>query len=123
MSELCGDDDEWWGVRGYARDDFGHSYRKIPHSQHFENGRFLGDGLDVYWEVPPVASPLLTHQTRYDPARTVLPLLLGEDKAFFQEFGLQNVPRSAFNGYTQMAYVKLLPVDPEEDLWWDQGIP
>ncbi|KAG0585600.1 hypothetical protein KC19_2G024300 [Ceratodon purpureus] len=109
MSELCGDDDEWWGVQGFARDDFGHSFRKIPHSQHFENGRFVGDGLDVYWEVPPVASPILTHQTRYDPARTVLPLLLGEDKALFQELGLQNVPRHAFNGYTQMAYVKLLP--------------
>ncbi|BBG98959.1 hypothetical protein Prudu_008494 [Prunus dulcis] len=40
-----------------------------------KNSRFVESILDVYWEVPPVAGPSLTHQTRYDPARAVTPVV------------------------------------------------
>ncbi|KAM3233938.1 putative protein isoform X2 [Capsicum annuum] len=37
--------------------------------------RFVGSVLDVYWELPPVVGPSLTHQTRYDPARASSPIV------------------------------------------------
>ncbi|XP_047270653.1 uncharacterized protein LOC107873444 isoform X5 [Capsicum annuum] len=40
-----------------------------------ENSRFVGSVLDVYWELPPVVGPSLTHQTRYDPARASSPIV------------------------------------------------
>ncbi|KAL8098931.1 hypothetical protein AgCh_031592 [Apium graveolens] len=63
--ELCGPGETWWGVKGEMRDDFNHSNKKISYTQHFENSRFVESVLDVYWELPPVAGPSLTHQSRW----------------------------------------------------------
>ncbi|KAI3416924.1 uncharacterized protein J3R85_014910 [Psidium guajava] len=105
--ELCGPGEAWWGVRGNMRDNFNHSNEPISYTQHFQNSRFLESVLDVYWELPPVAGPSLTHQSRYDPARTSPPIV--EDGRFrlFQRLGLLGFDRSVFNGYTQMVYVEV----------------
>lgn len=105
--ELCGPGEAWWGVRGNMRDNFNHSNEPISYTQHFQNSRFLESVLDIYWELPPVAGPSLTHQSRYDPARTRPPIV--EDGRFrlFQRLGLTGFDRSLFNGYTQMVYVEV----------------
>ncbi|KAI6690063.1 hypothetical protein NL676_026891 [Syzygium grande] len=105
--ELCGPGEAWWGVRGNMRDNFNHSNEPISYTQHFQNSRFLESVLDIYWELPPVAGPSLTHQSRYDPARTSPPIV--EDGRFrlFQRLGLTGFDRSLFNGYTQMVYVEV----------------
>ncbi|XP_022009974.1 uncharacterized protein LOC110909242 isoform X1 [Helianthus annuus] len=105
--ELCGPGESWWGVRGYMRDDFNHTNKPISYSQHFQNSRYVESILDLYWELPPVAGPSLTHQTRYDPARAPSPIV--EDGRFrlFQRLGLSRLEPSVFNGYTQMVYVQI----------------
>ncbi|XAR50663.1 hypothetical protein NMG60_11005048 [Bertholletia excelsa] len=75
INELCGPGEAWWGVRGQMRDDFNHSNKAITYTDHFQNSRFVESVLDVYWELPPVAGPSLTHQTRYDPARALTPIV------------------------------------------------
>ncbi|KAH8514385.1 hypothetical protein H0E87_007277 [Populus deltoides] len=76
IDELCGPNEAWWGVRGWMRDNFNHSNKPISYAEHFQNSRFIESTLDVYWELPPVAGPSLTHQTRYDPASGQPVLLL-----------------------------------------------
>ncbi|THG00582.1 uncharacterized protein LOC114311667 [Camellia sinensis] len=107
IEELCGPSEAWWGVRGYMRDVFNHSNKPITYTQHFKNSRFVESVLDVYWELPPVAGPSLTHQTRYDPARASTPIV--EDGRFrlFQRLGLTRLDTSVFNGYTQMVYLQV----------------
>ncbi|RWV90236.1 hypothetical protein BHE74_00014540 [Ensete ventricosum] len=105
--ELCGGGEEWWGVRGYMRDDFNHSNKAISHEEHFQNSRFVESALDVYWELPPVAGPSLTHQTRYDPARVSDPIIEDGRFALFQRLGLARLETLVFNGYTQMVYVQI----------------
>ncbi|URE28409.1 hypothetical protein MUK42_05976 [Musa troglodytarum] len=105
--ELCGGGEEWWGVRGYMRDDFNHSNKAISYDEHFQNSRFVESALDVYWELPPVAGPSLTHQTRYDPARASDPIIEDGRFGLFQRFGLARLETSVFNGYTQMVYVQI----------------
>lgn len=107
MDELCGPGEAWWGVRGQMRDDFNHSNKAITFKEHFQNSRFVESVLDVYWELPPVAGPSLTHQTRYDPARAPNPIV--EDGRFrlFQRLGLSRLETSVFNGYTQMVYLQI----------------
>ncbi|XP_023752468.1 uncharacterized protein LOC111900814 isoform X1 [Lactuca sativa] len=107
INDLCGPHEAWWGVKGYMRDDFNHTNKQISHTQHFQNSRFVESILDVYWELPPVAGPSLTHQTRYDPARVSNPIV--EDGRFrlFQRLGLSRLEETVFNGYTQMVYVKI----------------
>ncbi|WOL14569.1 hypothetical protein Cni_G23349 [Canna indica] len=105
--ELCGSGEEWWGVRGYMRDDFNHSNKVISHEEHFQNSRFVESVLDVYWELPPVAGPSLTHQTRYDPARASDPIIEDGRFGLFQRLGLARLETSVFNGYTQMIYVQI----------------
>ncbi|GMQ08583.1 hypothetical protein CsSME_00052247 [Camellia sinensis var. sinensis] len=107
IEELCGHSEAWWGVRGYMRDVFNHSNKPITYTQHFKNSRFVESVLDVYWELPPVAGPSLTHQTRYDPARASTPIV--EDGRFrlFQRLGLTRLDTSVFNGYTQMVYLQV----------------
>lgn len=109
VKELCGPGEAWWGVRGYMRDDFNHSNKPISYNEHFQNSRFVESILDVYWELPPVAGPSLTHQTRYNPARATSPII--EDGRFrlFQRLGLSRLETSVFNGYTQMVYVQISP--------------
>ncbi|KAL9247347.1 hypothetical protein vseg_020788 [Gypsophila vaccaria] len=107
IDELCGPGEAWWGVRGYMRDDFNHSNKPISHSEHFQNSRFVESILDVYWEVPPTAGPSLTHQTRYDPSRSVPPIVEDGRYGLFQRVGLGRLDRSVFNGYTQMVYVQI----------------
>ncbi|XP_021862866.1 uncharacterized protein [Spinacia oleracea] len=107
IDELCGPSESWWGVRGYMRDDFNHSNKLISYSEHFQNSRFVESILDVYWEVPPVAGPSLTHQTRYDPARSVPPVVEDGRYGLFQRLGLGRLETSVFNGYTQMVYVQI----------------
>ncbi|OAY72945.1 hypothetical protein ACMD2_23360 [Ananas comosus] len=109
IEELCGKGDAWWGVRGYVRDNFNHSNKAIPYEEHFENSRFLESVLDVYWELPPVAGPSLTHQTRYDPARAPNPIIEDGQYGLFQRLGLGRLETSVFNGYTQMVYVQISP--------------
>lgn len=109
IEELCGKGDAWWGVRGYVRDNFNHSNKAIPYEEHFENSRFLESVLDVYWELPPVAGPSLTHQTRYDPARAPNPIIEDGQYGLFQRLGLGRLETSVFNGYTQMLYVQISP--------------
>ncbi|KAL0415209.1 UNVERIFIED_CONTAM: hypothetical protein Slati_3352800 [Sesamum latifolium] len=85
------------------RDDFNHSNKAISYAEHFTNSRFVESVLDVYWELPPVAGPSLTHQTRYDPARTSAPIVEDGRYRLFQRLGLSRFDTSVFNGYTQMA--------------------
>ncbi|PSS07417.1 Inactive protein kinase [Actinidia chinensis var. chinensis] len=104
--ELCGPGKAWWGVKGHMRDDFNHHNKAITYAEHFQNSRFVESVLDVYWELPPVAGPSLTHQTRYDPARAPSPIV--EDGRFgFQRLGLTRLENSVFNGYTQMVYLQI----------------
>ncbi|KAL9659949.1 hypothetical protein QQ045_024759 [Rhodiola kirilowii] len=111
VNELCGSGEEWWGVRGYMRDDFNHSNKAISYGDHFKNSRYVESLLDVYWELPPVAGPSLTHQTRYDPARAPNPIVEDGKYGLFQRLGLSRLDRSVFNGYTQMVYIKISEPD------------
>ncbi|KAH8520964.1 hypothetical protein H0E87_002132 [Populus deltoides] len=107
IDELCGPNEAWWGVGGWMRDDFNHSNKPISYSEHFQNSRFIESILDVYWELPPVAGPSLTHQTRYDPARATSPIVEDGRYGLFQRLGLSRLDRSVFNGYTQMVYLEI----------------
>ncbi|XP_015894599.1 uncharacterized protein LOC107428563 [Ziziphus jujuba] len=107
IEELCGPNEAWWGVRGYMRDNFNHSNQPISYSEHFQNSRFVESILDVYWELPPVAGPSLTHQTRYDPARSQPPIVEDGRFGLFQRLGLTGLDNSVFNGYTQMVYLQV----------------
>uniref|UniRef100_A0A164UYW7 DNA-directed RNA polymerase subunit beta n=1 Tax=Daucus carota subsp. sativus TaxID=79200 RepID=A0A164UYW7_DAUCS len=107
IEELCGPGETWWGVKGEMRDDFNHSNKKITYTQHFENSRFVESVLDVYWELPPVAGPSLTHQSRYDPARVTSPIVEDGRFGLFRRLGLSNLDNSVFNGYTQMVYLQI----------------
>ncbi|KAL1810849.1 hypothetical protein ACET3Z_020914 [Daucus carota] len=107
IEELCGPGEAWWGVKGEMRDDFNHSNKKITYTQHFENSRFVESVLDVYWELPPVAGPSLTHQSRYDPARVTSPIVEDGRFGLFRRLGLSNLDNSVFNGYTQMVYLQI----------------
>uniref|UniRef100_A0A804PTJ0 Uncharacterized protein n=1 Tax=Zea mays TaxID=4577 RepID=A0A804PTJ0_MAIZE len=107
IADLCGKDDAWWGVKGYMRDNFNHSNMAISYKEHFQNSRLVESVLDMYWELPPVAGPSLTHQTRYDPARTVDPIIEDGRYGLFRKTGLARLDASVFNGYTQMAYVQI----------------
>ena len=89
------------------RDDFNHSNQPISYADHFQNSRFLESILDVYWELPPVAGPSLTHQTRYDPARAPSPIVEDGQYRLFQHLGLTGLETSVFNGYTQMVYLHI----------------
>lgn len=111
IDELCGEGDAWWGVRGNMRDDFNHSNKAITYEEHFQNSRFLESVLDVYWELPPVAGPSLTHQTRYDPARVSDPIIEDGKFGLFRRVGLSRLETSVFNGYTQMVYVQISSSD------------
>ncbi|KAI3935042.1 hypothetical protein MKW98_009961, partial [Papaver atlanticum] len=93
INELCGPGEAWWGVR---------------YKEHFQNSRFVESILDVYWELPPVAGPSLTHQTRYDPAHSVSPIVEDGRFGLFQRLGLSRFDSSVFNGYTQIVYVNIL---------------
>ncbi|PNT70567.1 hypothetical protein BRADI_2g13630v3 [Brachypodium distachyon] len=110
IDELCGKDDAWWGIRGYKRDNFNRSNEAISHKEHFQNSRLLESVLDLYWELPPVAGPSLTHQTRYDPARASDPIIEDGRYGLFQRIGLARLDTSVFNGYTQMVYVQISAV-------------
>ncbi|CAO2197726.1 unnamed protein product [Urochloa humidicola] len=107
IDDLCGKDDAWWGVRGYMRDNFNHSNKAISYEEHFQNSRFVESILDLYWELPPVAGPSLTHQTRYDPARAPDPIIEDGRYSIFRRTGLERLDASVFNGYTQMVYVEI----------------
>ncbi|KAK2371391.1 DNA-directed RNA polymerase subunit beta [Trifolium repens] len=107
IEELCGPGEVWWGVRGYMRDNFNHSNKPISYAQHFQNSRYVESILDVYWELPPVAGPSLTHQTRYDPARAPNPIVEDGRYGLFQRLGLGKFDNSVFNGYTQMVYLQI----------------
>ncbi|PAN30564.1 hypothetical protein PAHAL_5G294800 [Panicum hallii] len=107
IDDLCGKDDAWWGVRGYMRDNFNHSNKVISYKEHFQNSRLVESVLDLYWELPPVAGPSLTHQTRYDPARAADPIIEDGRYGLFRRTGLERLDASVFNGYTQMAYVEI----------------
>ncbi|XP_057457900.1 uncharacterized protein LOC130748676 [Lotus japonicus] len=107
MEELCGPGEAWWGVRGFMRDNFNHSNKPITYAQHFQNSRYVESILDVYWELPPVAGPSLTHQTRYDPARTPNPIVEDGRYGLFRRLGLADLDNSVFNGYTQMVYLQI----------------
>ncbi|XP_028106432.1 uncharacterized protein LOC114305528 [Camellia sinensis] len=107
VEELCGPGETWWGVRGQMRDDFNHSNKVITYAEHIKNSRFVESVLDVYWELPPVAGPSLTHQTRYDPARASSPIVEDGRFGLFQRLGLNRLKASVFNGYTQMVYLQV----------------
>ncbi|XP_054779876.1 uncharacterized protein LOC129287677 [Prosopis cineraria] len=107
IEELCGPGETWWGVRGYLRDNFNHSNRRMSYAEHFQNSRFVESVLDVYWELPPVAGPSLTHQSWYDPARTSSPIVEDGRFGLFQRLGLARLDSSVFNGYTQMVYIQI----------------
>ncbi|KAJ8535935.1 hypothetical protein K7X08_034336 [Anisodus acutangulus] len=107
IEDLCGPGEAWWGVRGQMRDDFNHSNKAISYAEHFKNSRFVESVLDVYWELPPVAGPSLTHQTRYDPARASSPIVEDGRYGLFRSLGLSRLEASVFNGYTQMVYLQV----------------
>lgn len=89
------------------RDDFNHSNKAITYEEHFQNSRFVESVLDVYWELPPVAGPSLTHQTRFEPARASSPIVKDGRYKLFQRLGLTQLDPLVFNGYTQMVYVQV----------------
>ncbi|XP_038985006.1 uncharacterized protein LOC103702544 isoform X2 [Phoenix dactylifera] len=107
IDDLCGTGDAWWGIRGHMHDDFNRSSEAISYYEHVRNNMFVESVLDVYWELPPVAGPSLTHQTRYDPARAPDPII--EDGRFdlFRKPGLTRLECAVFNGYTQMVYLQI----------------
>lgn len=107
IDELCGSGETWWGVRGEMCDDFNRSNKAISYADHFRYSRYAESLLNVYWELPPVAGPSLTHQTRYDPARTSNPIVEDGQISLFNRLGLTRLDASVFNGYTQMVYVKI----------------
>ncbi|KAM7255627.1 hypothetical protein ACFE04_008525 [Oxalis oulophora] len=107
VDELCGSGEVWWGVKGNMRDNFNHTNTPISHAEHFQNSRFVESILDIYWELPPVAGPSLTHQTRYDPARTQPPIVEDGRYGLFQRLGLGRLDTTVFNGYTQMVYIQI----------------
>ncbi|KAL3840874.1 hypothetical protein ACJIZ3_025465 [Penstemon smallii] len=107
VEELCGPGEAWWGARGQMRDNFNHSNKAITYAEHFKNSRFVESVLDVYWELPPVAGPSLTHQTRYDPARAPTPIIEDGRYGLFRRLGLSQFEISVFNGYTQMVYLQV----------------
>ncbi|GKV27100.1 hypothetical protein SLEP1_g36307 [Rubroshorea leprosula] len=107
VDELCGPNEAWWGVRGEMLDDFNKNHTPISYADHFANSRFIESVLDLYWELPPVAGPSLTHQTRYDPARTPIPIVEDGRYGVFQRLGLGRLETSVFNGYTQMVYIQI----------------
>ncbi|KAG6531131.1 hypothetical protein ZIOFF_004903 [Zingiber officinale] len=107
--ELCGSGENWWGVQRYMRDNLNHSNKAISYEKHFQSSRFVESVLDVYWELPPVAGPSLTHQTRYDPARASDPIIEDGRFGLFQRLGLTKFETSVFNGYTQMVYLQVSP--------------
>ncbi|KAL6966089.1 hypothetical protein U1Q18_044109 [Sarracenia purpurea var. burkii] len=107
IEELCGPGEAWWGVKGQMRDDFNHSNKGITYEEHFKNSRFVESVLDVYWELPPVAGPSLTHQSRYDPARAPSPIVEDGRFGLFRRLGLTRLETSVFNGYTQMVYLQI----------------
>ncbi|XP_051136411.1 uncharacterized protein LOC127255032 [Andrographis paniculata] len=107
IDELCGPAESWWGVRGEMRDDFNHSNKPISYADHFRNSLYVESILDVYWELPPVAGPSLTHQTRYDPARAPAPVVEDGRYGLFRRLGLSELDPSVFNGYTQMVYLQV----------------
>lgn len=109
IDELCAGGEAWWGVRGEMRDDFNRSNLAISHADHFRNGRYVESFLDVYWELPPIAGPSLTHQARYDPARTPNPIVEDGQYSLFQQLGLSRLDRDVFNGYACMVYTKISP--------------
>ncbi|KAG8656406.1 hypothetical protein MANES_04G131400v8 [Manihot esculenta] len=107
IDELCGPNEAWWGIRSWMLDNFNHSNKLISYEEHFQNSQFIDSILDVYWELPPVAGPSLTHQTRYDPARTIPPIVEDGRYGLFQWLGLGRLETSVFNGYTQMVYLQI----------------
>lgn len=107
VEELCGSGETWWGVKGEMRDNFNHSNKPISYAEHFQNSRYVESILEVYWELPPVAGPSLTHQTRYDPARAPSPIVEDGRYGLFQRLGLSRLETSVFNGYTQMVYLQI----------------
>ncbi|KAG1335060.1 putative DNA-directed RNA polymerase subunit beta-like [Cocos nucifera] len=113
IDELCGMNNAWWGIRGHMNDNFNLSSEYISYFEHAQNHRFAESVLDVYWELPPVAGPSLTHQTRYDPARAPNPII--EDGRFdlFQRLGLTRLEASVFNRYTQMVYLQISAPDSD----------
>ncbi|KAG0491027.1 hypothetical protein HPP92_007890 [Vanilla planifolia] len=111
IGELCGEGEAWWGVRGVMLDDFNHSNKPITYEEHFQNSRYVESVLDLYWELPPVAGPSLTHQTRYDPARAADPVIEDGRFGLFRRLGLSKLDASVFNGYTQMVYAKISASD------------
>ncbi|KAH9665904.1 Malonate--CoA ligase [Citrus sinensis] len=106
--ELCGVGETGWGVKGEVRDNFNQSNKPISYAEHFQNNQFVESILDVYREqLPPVAGPSLTHQTRYDPARVCSPIVEDGRHGLFQRLRLARLETSAFNGYTQMVYLQI----------------
>jgi hypothetical protein len=67
-------------------------------AEHFQNSRFVGSKLNVYWELPPVAGPSLMHQTPYDPARASDPIVEDGRYTLFQRLGLGKLDSLVFNG-------------------------
>lgn len=107
IEELCGAGGTWWGVRGQMRDNFNHSFVQITEEEHLENFKQIERSLELYWELPPVAGPSLTHQNRYDPARTTDPIIGDHEGKLFEQLGLGRLGKDLFNGYTQMVYLKV----------------
>ncbi|KAH9665901.1 Malonate--CoA ligase [Citrus sinensis] len=80
----------------------------LPRNAMGKNNQFVESILDVYREqLPPVAGPSLTHQTRYDPARVCSPIVEDGRHGLFQRLRLARLETSAFNGYTQMVYLQI----------------
>ncbi|EFJ24064.1 hypothetical protein SELMODRAFT_102324 [Selaginella moellendorffii] len=107
MTELCSMSGAWWGIRGEMRDNFDKIKVPISHQDHIENYKLVQSMLQIYWEVPPLASPSLSYQRAYDPARTVAPLLGEEEREVYNRLGLDKLDEWEFSEYFQMAYARL----------------
>ncbi|EFJ13896.1 hypothetical protein SELMODRAFT_121604 [Selaginella moellendorffii] len=107
ISEICSSKGEWWGVRGQMRDKPDRASVYITHRDHASNHGIFESMLQTYWELPPVASPGLSKQRSYDPARTPPPLLGDEDSVVFDAMGLSQLEPWQFGDYSQLVYVRL----------------
>lgn len=92
--------DKW---PGKVPDNFGRTLTPQTWETHVEQGEFLRDNLQVYYEFPPILSSALSGQTRFDPARSSDPLI--ESYFDFLRY-FSKVPLSLFSEYTHFTYVE-----------------
>ncbi|KAF2323435.1 hypothetical protein GH714_035439 [Hevea brasiliensis] len=105
IDELCGPNEVWWVLEAGCGITLITVTSQFPLRNIFRAAGLLNQS-SIFLGASPVAGPSLTHQTRYDPARTTPPIVDGR-YGLFQRLGLGRLETSVFNGYTQMVYLQI----------------